>query len=302
MHRRTILAGAAGAAGLWGASMSTTSATAASLDALPLAKSPRMPVLFLGHGSPMNAIEDNEYRRSWQALGAEFGTKYPRPQLILCISAHWITRGWWLTGMEKPKTIHDFGGFPQALYDLQYPAPPSAELARRAAELLAAAGVPADIDTQRGLDHGAWVPLIVAWPDADIPVVQLSVQTRLGPGHHYRLGEALKPLRAEGVLILGSGSFTHDLSSFRSSGGRLDAPEQDWVHVFAEWMASALKEARIDDLLHYRTRAPEAAHNHPTEEHLLPLYAALGAGPDRIRHLHQSTTYGILRMDAFAFG
>ena len=126
MHRRTVLAGAASMASLWGAPLSTTAATSSALEALPLAKSPRMPVLFLGHGSPMNAIEDNEYRRSWQALGAEFGARYPRPQLILCISAHWITRGWEITAMEKPVTIHDFGGFPQALFEVHYPAPETA--------------------------------------------------------------------------------------------------------------------------------------------------------------------------------
>jgi len=225
-----------------------------------------------------------------------------RPKAILAVSAHWERERPALSAPAQNETIHDFGGFPAALYQIAYPAPPSAALARRSAELLSAAGMPADIDTRRGLDHGAWVPLSVAWPEADIPVVQLSVQTRLGPEHHYKLGLALQTLREEGVLILASGSFTHDLSSFRSSGGRLDAPEQDWVHVFAEWMSSALKEGRIDDLLNYRVRAPEAAHNHPTEEHLLPLYVALGAGAGRITQLHQSTTYGILRMDAFSFG
>ena len=117
-----------------------------------------------------------------------------------------------------------------------------------------------------------------------------------------RLGQILAPLREEGVLIVGSGSFTHDLASFRTSGGRIDAPEPDWVNAFAEWMAAALRDNRVDDLLNYRTLAPEAAHNHPTEEHLLPLYVALGVAPDKVNHLHQSTTYGILRMDAFAFG
>jgi len=167
---------------------------------------------------------------------------------------------------------------------------------------LAAAGLPTDIDQSRGLDHGAWAPLMVAWPEADIPVVQLSVQTRLGTTHHYRLGQILAPLREEGVLIVGSGSFTHDLASLRTSGGRIDAPEPDWVHAFAEWMTAALFENRVDDLLNYRRLAPQAAHNHPTEEHLLPLYVALGVAPDKVNHLHQSTTYGILRMDAFAFG
>lgn len=247
----------------------------------------------------MLALEDAPARDFLKALP---GLLPEKPKAILVVSAHWERLRPTLNAPLWSETIHDFGGFPPALYQLTYPAPPSASLARRAAELLAAAGLPADIDTRRGLDHGAWVPLLVSWPDADIPVVQLSVQTRLGPEHHVRLGEALKPLREEGVLILGSGSFTHDLSSFRSSGGFIDAPEQDWVHVFAEWMAAALKDGRVDDLVNYRARAPEAAHNHPTEEHLLPLYVALGAGDGSITQLHTSTTYGILRMDAFAFG
>lgn len=246
----------------------------------------------------MLAIEPAEARDFLKSLP----TLLPeRPKAILMVSAHWERLRPAVNAPARNETIHDFGGFPPALFALQYPAPPAADIARRVAELLSAGGLPTDIDTRRGLDHGAWVPLIVAWPDADIPVLQLSVQTRLGPEHHYRLGQLLAPLREEGVLIIGSGSFTHDLSSFRISGGRIDAPEQDWVHVFAEWMASALREGRTDDLLNYRTRAPEAAHNHPTEEHLLPLYVALGAGAGKVDHMHQSTTYGILRMDAFAF-
>lgn len=247
----------------------------------------------------MLAIEQAEARDFLKALP---GLLPEQPKAILMISAHWERLRPTVNAPAGNETIHDFGGFPPALYQLSYPAPPSADLARRVAELLTAGGLPTDIDLRRGLDHGAWVPLMVSWPDADIPVVQLSVQTRLGPAHHYRLGQILAPLRDEGVLIVGSGSFTHDLASFRTSGGQIDAPEPDWVHAFAEWMVSALREKRVDDLLDYRTLAPEAAHNHPTEEHLLPLYVALGAGPDAVRHLHQSTTYGILRMDAFAFG
>lgn len=258
-----------------------------------------LPSIFVSHGSPMLAIEDAEARNFLQRLP---NLLPERPKAILMVSAHWERLRPAVNAPPANETIHDFGGFPPELYKLTYPAPPSADLAKRVAELLAAGGLPTDIDTRRGLDHGAWVPLMVAWPGADIPVVQLSVQTRLGPAHHYQLGQLLAPLREEGVLIIGSGSFTHDLASFRTSGGRIDAPEPDWVHSFAEWMASALKDRRIDDLLAYRTRAPEAAHNHPTEEHLLPLYVALGAGPDTVDHLHQSTTYGILRMDAFAFG
>jgi 4,5-DOPA dioxygenase extradiol len=258
-----------------------------------------LPAIFVSHGSPMLAIEAAEARSFLQRLP---NLLPERPKAILMVSAHWERLRPAVNAPPAHETIHDFGGFPPELYKLTYPAPPSAGLAKRVADLLAAGGLPTDIDTRRGLDHGAWVPLMVAWPDADIPVVQLSVQTRLGPAHHYRLGQLLAPLREEGVLIIGSGSFTHDLASFRTSGGRIDAPEPGWVHSFAEWMASALRERRIDDLLEYRARAPEAAHNHPTEEHLLPLYVALGAGQDVVDHIHQSTTYGILRMDAFAFG
>lgn len=258
-----------------------------------------LPAIFVSHGSPMLAIEDAAARRFLRDLPTMLPEK---PKAILMVSAHWERLRPTVNAPAAHETIHDFGGFPAELYEISYPAPPSAELARRVAGLLTAGGLPTDIDTRRGLDHGAWVPLMVAWPDADIPVVQLSVQTRLGPEHHYRLGQLLSPLRSEGVLIVGSGSFTHDLASFRTSGGRIDAPEPDWVHSFAEWMSSALKEGRIDDLLHYRERAPEAAHNHPTEEHLLPLYVALGAGEGDVKVLHASTTYGILRMDAFAFG
>lgn len=257
-----------------------------------------LPAIFVSHGSPMLAIEPAEARDFLATLPQVLPE---RPKAILVISAHWERLRPAVSAPPFNETIHDFGGFPPALYQLQYPAPSSSALAKRVAALLAAGGVPTDIDTRRGLDHGAWVPLMVAWPGADIPVIQLSVQTGLGPEHHYRLGQLLAPLRDEGVLIVGSGSFTHDLSSFRSSGGRIDAPEQDWVHRFAEWMAAALRGGRVDDLLNYRRLAPEAAHNHPTEEHLLPLFVALGAGETKVEHLHQSTTYGILRMDAFAF-
>lgn len=257
-----------------------------------------LPAIFISHGSPMLAIEPAAARDFLKTLPDLLPE---RPKAILMVSAHWERLRPTVNAPAHNETIHDFGGFPPALYQLQYPAPPAADIARRVAELLSAGGLPTDIDTRRGLDHGAWVPLIVAWPDADIPVLQLSVQTHLGPEHHYRLGQLLAPLREEGVLIIGSGSFTHDLSSFRASGGRIDAPEQDWVHVFAEWMAAALREGRTNDLLNYRQLAPEAAHNHPTEDHLLPLYVPLGAAAGKVDHLHQSTTYGILRMDAFAF-
>jgi len=257
-----------------------------------------LPAIFVSHGSPMLALEDAAARDFLESLPDILPE---RPKAILIVSAHWERLRPTVNAPARNETIHDFRGFPPELYQLTYPAPSSADLARRVAESLTAAGLPSDIDERRGLDHGAWVPLMVAWPQANIPIVQLSVQTQLGPAHHYQLGQILAPLREEGVLIIGSGSFTHDLASFRTSGWRIDAPEPDWVHVFAEWMAAALLGRRVDDLLNYRVRAPEAAHNHPTEEHLLPLYVALGAGSDSVKHLHQSTIYGILRMDAFAF-
>jgi 4,5-DOPA dioxygenase extradiol len=257
-----------------------------------------LPSIFLSHGSPMLAIEDAPARRFLQTLPSLLPQ---RPNAILAVSAHWERTRPCLSAPQRNDTIHDFGGFPDALFEIHYPAPPAPQLAQRAATLLANAGHQVDIDPRRGLDHGAWAPLSVAWPQADLPVSQLSVQTPLGPRGHYDLGKLLAPLRAEGVLIMGSGSFTHDLSHFRASGGILDAPEEPWVRVFAEWMSTAIAEARIEDLCDYRRIAPEAAHNHPTEEHLLPLYVAMGAGgaPKRI---HTSVSYGFLRMDAFAFG
>ena len=171
--------------------MTSSLSSAAAATALQALKpSPRMPVLFVGHGSPMNAIEDNAWRRSWQAMGAELMARAVQPQLILCVSAHWLTRGWWLTGMERPRTIHDFGGFPAELHAMQYPAPGSPALAARVSELTGA--VQTD---QWGLDHGTWSVLAHVWPEADVPVVQLSLNRRLTTREHYELAKRLAPLR-----------------------------------------------------------------------------------------------------------
>jgi 4,5-DOPA dioxygenase extradiol len=219
------------------------------------------------------------------------------------VSAHWETATPHLTAGAVNATIHDFHGFPKKLYDIRYPAPGSAWLADRVVALIEAGGGTVTRDPARGLDHGGWVPLSLIYPQADVPVVQLSVQPALGPNHHYRMGELLALLRAEDVLIVGSGSFTHDLSSFRQYHNALHAPAPEWVDQFADWMSAAIEEGRVDDLLAYRQRAPNAVRNHPTEEHLLPLFVALGAGNGSLaEHLHASTTHGILRMDAFAFG
>lgn len=255
-----------------------------------------MSPIFLSHGAPTLPFEDVAARHFLAGLAASL----PRPRAILVVSAHWETQVPTVNAVARNATIHDFHGFPPELYQLEYPAPGDPELADRVVDLLGVAGLPAAVDHRRGLDHGAWVPLMLAWPQADIPVLQLSVQSHLGPGHHLELGRALAPLVAEDVLIVGSGSFTHDLSSWR---GQADMAEPAWVSDFAGWMDAALREGRTGDLLAYRALAPHAARNHPSEEHLLPLFVALGAaGPDAVtQHLHASVTYGVLRMDAYGF-
>lgn len=257
-----------------------------------------LPAIFVSHGAPTLPLTDVPARDFLMGLGAALPE---RPRAILVVSAHWETERPRVNAVATNATIHDFRGFPAALYELQYPAPGSTELATRVAGLLAAAGMPVDLDAARGLDHGAWVPLMMMYPGADIPVVQLSIQSHLGPAHHLALGQALAPLRAEGVLVLASGSFTHDVSQFR---GGLPDEEPASVSDFAGWFDTALAEHRTGQLLDYRRLAPHAVQNHPTDEHLLPLYVALGAGgiDAPVAHLHDSTTFGVIRMDAYAFG
>jgi 4,5-DOPA dioxygenase extradiol len=256
-----------------------------------------LPTLFVSHGAPTLPLTRSPATHFLEHLGDAI----PRPQAILVASAHWETARPEVNAVARNDTIHDFYGFPRALYELRYPAPGDPALAQRIVQLLEKAGLQGGIDTTRGLDHGAWVPLLLAYPNADIPVLQLSVQSRLGPAHHVRLGAALAGLRAEGVLVVGSGSWTHDLRRFR--GQAEDAPEQPDVTEFADWMDRAVREGRRDDLIDYRRQAPHAADNHPTEEHLLPLYVALGAaGPDaKAERLHSSGMFSMLRMDAYAF-
>jgi 4,5-DOPA dioxygenase extradiol len=252
--------------------------------------------LFVSHGAPTLPFEAAPARDFLSGLAA----LQPRPRAILMISAHWDTRTPMVNAVARNAAIHDFSGFPEALYRLSYPAPGSPELAEQAADLLSVAGLAVGIDRRRGLDHGAWVPLMLAWPEADIPVMQLSVQSHLGSGHHLEVGRALAPLAGQGVQIIGSGSFTHDLSGWRGHAG---APEPEYVSAFAHWFHEALAGGRMADLLAWRRLAPFAARNHPTEEHLLPLFVALGAGgAGPAQRLHASLTYSVLRMDAYAFG
>ncbi len=257
-----------------------------------------LPSLFVSHGAPTLPLSASPARDFLAGLAATL----PRPRAIVVASAHWETAEPAVGAAAHPETIHDFRGFPPALYRLTYPAPGDPGLAERVRGLLAEAGFAAHLDPARGLDHGAWVPLLLAYPAADVPVVQVSLQPRLGPQHHLHLGTALALLRAEDVLVLGSGSWTHDLGRFR--GQAEDAPAAPDVTAFAEWMDAAVRAGRIDDLLEYRARAPYAAENHPTEEHLLPLFVALGAAGLNApaRRLHASAMFSMLRMDAYAFG
>lgn len=259
--------------------------------------SDRMPTLFLSHGSPMTALHHSAARDFLEHYAPEL----PRPKAILIATAHFEARLPFLTADEKPEMIYDFGGFPQPLFEMVYPAPGSPDMAVRAANLLQAAGYEAHPVTGRGFDHGTWVPLKLMYPDADIPVVQLSVQTQKGSAHHLALGAALQPLRDEGVLIVGSGSLTHNLYELARGRRDLDAPIQDWVKDFAEWIADKVEAGDAQAIADYRTTAPFARENHPSEEHFLPLPFAMGAGGGPGRRIHSSYDYGILSMDAYRF-
>jgi len=249
------------------------------------------PALFVSHGSPTLPFDDVPARDFLRALGPSL----PRPKAIVTVSAHWQSDEPAVTALVKNATIHDFFGFPEPLYDLRYDAPGSPATADRIAQALQQSGFPAPIRAGRGLDHGAWVPLLLMFPEADIPVLQLSIQMHRGVRHHIALGKALAPLRDE-VLILGSGGMVHNLQALDWNGG----PEPDWSMEFADWMHQALVDRRDDDLVEYRIRAPHAARAHPSEDHILPLFVACGAGRSA-RRLHQSVTFGSLRMDAYAF-
>ena len=243
-----------------------------------LTKTAKMPVLFLGHGSPMNAIDDNEYRRSWQSLGFEFGVRWPKPQLILCVSAHWLTKGWQLTAMDRPKTIHDFGGFPKALCDQQYAAPGFPAAAQEIAQAVRQPGShkPVSLDLQDwGLDHGAWSVLKPMFAQADIPVVQLSMDYSRPPAEHYALGQQLKGLRELGVLIVGSGNIVHNLRALQLGAASHQA--YDWASEFDQTIADYLQIGNHAALQDFQSLRLIAKQSHPTHEHFLPLLYAAGA-------------------------
>lgn len=237
------------------------------------------PVLFLSHGSPMTAFGGDELNRSWVRLAQRLS----RPAAILMVSAHWTTRLPVVSGARQPETIHDFGGFPAELYALRYPAPGNPALAQHIKQQLSDAGIATGIDASQGLDHGAWVPLRVLFPDADIPVLQLSVQPERCARHHYALGTALAPLARENVLIIGSGHLTHNLMDYMRPSGERPAADtrafRDWVHAR---LLDGSAEAS-DELLDWQQAAPAARFAHPTPEHFLPLFVALGAAGENRR-------------------
>jgi 4,5-DOPA dioxygenase extradiol len=226
-----------------------------------------MPAVFLGHGSPMNTLAHNRYTQAWRTIGE----KAPRPVAILAVSAHWYVRGTAVTAMQTPRTIHDFGGFPQTLFDYRYPAPGSPVLARRVGEILAPLDVRAD--ESWGLDHGTWSVLAHVYPGADIPVVQLSIDATQPAAFHYELGKQLAPLRDEGVLIVASGNVVHNLGMLNWQD---DAPAYDWAQRFNDAVCGYLRQREHAPLVDYENLGDDARLSIPTPEHYLPLLYILG--------------------------
>lgn len=258
----------------------------------------RLPTLFIPHGAPTFALRPG----AAGAALAEMAGSLPRPRAIVIISPHWDTESPTVGVAEKLGTIHDFDGFPPELYQISYPATGCPEGAHEVAAAIAAAGLPVREEASEGLDHGAWVPLRLMYPDADVPVIPVSLQSHAGAGHAYRLGEALAPLVNKGFLVIGSGNITHNLRDYmiaRQNGGQTPG----YVREFPEWMSSHLQSGDINALLGYREQAPGAVQAHPTDEHLLPLYVALGAaGQDAAVHrFHAGISDYVLAMDAYTF-
>ena len=255
----------------------------------------KMPALFVGHGNPMNAIERNEFRGNWAALGMSL----PRPKSILCVSAHWETRNAYVTATDAPETIHDFYGFPRALFDVRYPAPGEPALARRVAELVATERV--RLDPGRGLDHGAWSVLVAMYPEADVPVVQLSMDTSLPGRHHYELARQLAPLRDEGVLVMGSGNIVHNL---RRTDRRLADSGFDWAIEFDARVKGLIDAGDHQALIRYDQLGRAAQLSVPTSEHYLPLLYALAVKDEAepIAYFNDAATMGSISMRSLIIG
>ncbi len=254
------------------------------------------PLFFISHGAPTFALEPGKLGPQLRALGAQL----EGVRAVLVVSPHWQTRGVAVSSTAAPETIYDFGGFPSALYDLQYPAAGAPELAAQVAALLTDAGYAASLDTRRGLDHGAWVPLFHLLPKAQIPVFQVSMPYDLHTEQAVQLGRALAPLRAQGVLIVASGSMTHNLGEFR----RGVAAGDHYVQEFSNWVKTAVLANAVQPVIRYRSEAPHAERAHPTEDHFLPLLVALGAQieGDAAQLIDGGIEHGMLSMDSFVWG
>lgn len=257
----------------------------------------RWPSLFVSHGAPTLILEDTPTRRFLAGLGQAF----PRPRAVVVVSAHFMTERPTLGAAKRPPTVHDFYGFPDELYEMAYPAKGDPDLARAIQARLGQAGIEADLDPIAGLDHGAWVPLKLMYPEADLPVVPLSVCPDGADADHVALGHALAPLRDEGVLILASGGLTHNLREYMTRAP--DAPVPGWTRAFADAIESAVRADRRAELAEWRQSIPEAAHNHPSPEHFLPFLVALGAATLGLagRAVHRDYQWGVLAHDAYWF-
>jgi 4,5-DOPA dioxygenase extradiol len=256
-----------------------------------------IPTIFVSHGMPAIVIQPGPTHNFLR----RFGQTFDRPKAVICVSAHWEAVGPMLTATAMPETIHDFSG-PPILFKKKYPAPGAPDLAQDAVGLLTRAGLDATIDSSRGLDHGAWVPLMLMYPEATIPVVQLSVQTELDSRHHLNLGTALQPLRERGVLILGSGGATHNLPEIRKY--HLDSDPPDYAVAFDAWLEEAITTGKEEALINYEQEGPFASQNHPyPAEHFLPLFVPLGAASSGAtgRLVHKTFMYGVLSMAAYAW-
>lgn len=265
-----------------------------------------LPSIFVSHGSPMTALEPGAAGAFFTALGPAIDAAFGRPKAIVAVSAHTAMRMPVLLSAARHEAVYDFGGFDPQLYTLRYDAPGAPALAGRVAGLLGAAGLPVHTLPEGGLDHGLWTPLRYMYPEADVPVLPLAYVPSWSPAQQFALGAALAPLRAEGVLVLGSGSITHNLRRVFADGlrGPVDKPEIPESAAFRAWFAQRSAARDWDALFDYRARAPHAVDMHPTDEHLLPWYVAAGAGGRAAAplRLHASLTYGCLGMDAYAFG
>ena len=270
--------------------------SAATSSAVVLAQ--RLPALFVSHGSPMFAVEPGHTGPALRHWGAQLRADFPGLRGVVLMSPHWMSRGLEVMAAAQPATWHDFGGFPPALYDLQYPAPGAPALARQVADLLQAAGQQPLLNPERPMDHGAWVPMMHLFPEADVPVVQLSLPAGAGPAEIYAMGQALRPLRDAGVLLLGSGSMTHNLRDFMT-GNRAGL---SYVQAFSRWIEERITAHDTAALLDWQQQAPQALRAHPTDDHFLPLFFALGAGGPGAEadYLSREVMYDFLAMDSFA--